>query len=320
MEHQAHSKQRILIVDDSKATLRILSGLLKDDYTVFMASSGKEALDKAFANPPDLILLDIVMPDLDGYEVYRRLKENEATQNIQIIFITAKSSEDDELQGLSLGAVDYITKPFSLPIVKARVRTHLELKHKTDILESTSSKDGLTGIFNRRHFDKALASEWRRALRNGRDLSVIMLDIDCFKLFNDNYGHPAGDKCLKAVARALSGILRRASDFLARYGGEEFVIILPETKPDAALLVGEKAKQVVEELQIEHKHSNVAPHITISLGIATAVPDQSIDHFILLEQADNALYEAKQSGRNQIKQRYVKHEEIRHGNGDAFKQ
>ncbi len=298
-------KPKILIVDDSPTSLKVLGELLKRDYAVFVATNGAAVLDKAIADPPDLILLDIMMPDTDGYEVCRLLKKNEATQNIPVIFITAKSSEDDEVRGLALGAVDYITKPFSLPIVKARVKTHLELKQKTDMLESISSRDGLTGIFNRRQFDTVFATEWKRAIRSGRPLAVIMLDIDCFKLYNDNYGHLAGDECLKRVASALSDTLQRAADFVARYGGEEFVIVLPETAPETALLIGKRVRMAVEALKIEHGYSTVTPHITVSVGVASAVPAQDMDHHILLELADNALYEAKQSGRNRVKQRQI---------------
>lgn len=303
MEAGPPLKQKVLIVDDSPTSLKVLGELLKADYAVYVATSGKAALEKAVADPPDLILLDIIMSDLDGYEVCRRLKAEESTKDIPVIFITAKSEEDDEVRGLALGAVDYITKPFRLPIVKARVQTHLELKRKTDILESISSKDGLTGIFNRRQFDTVFTVEWKRALRNKRPLAVIMIDIDCFKLYNDNYGHQAGDECLKAVARTLSDTLQRASDFVARYGGEEFVVILPETDPDTAFFIGKKLRSSVAALKIEHSFSTVAPYVTVSVGVASAVPALDMDSQTLLELADNALYEAKQSGRNRVTQK-----------------
>ena len=190
-------KQTVLIVDDAPANIKILGEVFKGSYKVRIATTGPKGLDIAMSpNPPDLILLDIVMPDMDGYEVCRRLKASKRTQNIPVIFITGKSEEADETMGLELGAVDYITKPFSLPIVKARVKTHMELKRHRDILENLSALDGLTGIPNRRRFDEFFEREWLRALREPALLSMIIIDIDFFKAFNDNYGHQAGDEVL----------------------------------------------------------------------------------------------------------------------------
>ncbi len=298
-------KQKILVVDDTPANLMILGEDLQESYEVFVATDGEAALKKVTANPPDLVLLDIVMPGLDGYEVCRRMKEDPVSTGIPVIFITAKNTVEDEARGLEIGAVDYITKPFNMAIVRARVRTHLELKRKSDILESLSRRDGLTGIFNRRQFDEVLAQEWRRAARNGRPLSVIILDIDCFKLYNDNYGHLSGDQCLRRIALALSSTLQRATDLVARYGGEEFVVILGETQAKAALKVGNRILLSVEALRIEHAYSTVAPHVTVSVGVATTFPEAGTDERILLEVADNALYEAKVSGRNRVRHRYL---------------
>ena len=296
-------KQKIMIVDDTPSNISVLGEVLKDEYEIFISTNGQSALEKVAANPPDLILLDITMPGMDGYEVCRRLKQNQDTRKIPVIFISGKNAEEDEIKGFSVGAVDYITKPFRIPIVKARIKTHMELKRKTDLLESISSRDGLTGIFNRRKFDTVLAAEWNRALRSGQPIAVMLLDIDFFKLYNDNYGHLSGDECLKAVAQTLSAALQRATDFAARYGGEEFVIVLSDTEPEKALLVAEKIRQAIADLRIEHLYSTAAPHITVSLGVASTVPIRNMDYNILLEIADNALYEAKQSGRNTVKQR-----------------
>ncbi len=298
-------KQKILIVDDTPANLMILGEDLQQNYEVFIATNGESALKKVAAKPPDLILLDIIMPGLDGYEVCRRLKKDPMSAGIPVIFITAKSAVKDETLGLEIGAVDYITKPFNMAIVRARVKTHLELKRKSDMLESLSRRDGLTGIFNRRQFDEALAREWKRSARAGRPLSLILLDIDCFKLYNDNYGHLSGDQCLRRIALALSSTLRRATDLVARYGGEEFVVILGETDVGGALKMGEKILHAVGALQIEHACSTVAPHVTVSVGAATTVPEAGTDERILLEVADNALYEAKTSGRNRVRHRYL---------------
>ncbi|MCX7966849.1 MAG: PleD family two-component system response regulator [Syntrophorhabdaceae bacterium] len=299
MEEQ-HERQKILIVDDKPSNIMVLGEELKRDYDIYIATNGEMAIKKAISNPPDLILLDIVMPGMDGYDVCKQLKENEITKNIPIIFITAKNTDEDEAKGLSIGAVDYITKPFSIPIVKARVKTHLELKRKTDILESLSFRDGLTGIFNRRQLENVLSNEWKRAARKGEPISLLFIDIDYFKAYNDYYGHVAGDECLKMVAKALTTSLRRSTDFVARYGGEEFAVILPETDIDNSLIIAEKFRNTIIELKIEHKFSKVEPYLTISIGVATTYPTRDSEYKLLIEVADNVLYEAKNSGRNRI--------------------
>ncbi len=301
MTDNIQQKQKILIVDDMPSNLKILGTEFKNDYDIYVATNGESAIKIAEETLPDLILLDIIMPGMDGYKICQLLKNNSSVQKIPVIFITAKNTEEDEVLGLSIGAVDYITKPFRLPIVRARIQTHLELKRKSDLLENISSRDGLTGIYNRRQFDIVIEAEWKRAIRQARPLSVILLDLDFFKLYNDNYGHQAGDECLKNVARALSANLKRATDFVARYGGEEFVIVLPETPPEEAFLIGERVRKVIEKLQIEHKHSLVSDYITVSVGTATTIPTKECDYRILPKTADNALYEAKQAGRNNVK-------------------
>jgi len=293
------SKPTILIADDIPMNIKILGDALKSDYSVRFATDGLKALEVAtLFPPPDLILLDIMMPGMDGYDVCRALKNNKETQNIPIIFITAMSQEEDEAKGLELGAVDYITKPFSLPIVKARVKTHIELKRHRDMLERLSLLDGLTGIPNRRRFDECFDLEWKRAERSSVFLSVIMIDIDLFKQFNDFYGHQHGDECLKRVAKTLAGSVKRASDCVARYGGEEFVCVLPDTDIQGAMQVGETMRQNVDALQMTHERSNVTDHVTISVGVATTIPTRTQSRFGLLEVADKNLYCAKANGRN----------------------
>jgi len=295
-------KQTVLIVDDAPANIKILGEAFKGSYKVQIATTGPKGLEIAMSpNPPDLILLDIVMPDMDGYEVCRRLKASKRTQNIPIIFITGKSEEADETMGLELGAVDYITKPFSLPIVKARVKTHMELKRHRDILENLSALDGLTGIPNRRRFDEFFKREWRRALREPDLLSMVIIDIDFFKTFNDNYGHGAGDDCLKKVARALARAVKRPMDVVARYGGEEFICMLPATNLEGALLVAETLRKTIEALEIPHAPSSVADYVTISLGAATILPAKDVNPTTLIEGADRCLYRAKGDGRNQVR-------------------
>jgi len=303
MAERGTQRQKILIVDDTPANITAIGEELKADYKVIIATTGEAALEKAIADPPDLILLDIMMPGMDGNEVCRRLKAGQETRSIPVIFITAKNAEEEEARGLEIGAVDYITKPFRLSIVRARVKTHLELKRKNDILESLSSRDGLTGIYNRRQFDSVFAAEWKRALRFGRYLSVLLLDIDRFKLYNDHYGHLKGDDCLKRLANALSGTVR-PTDFIARYGGEEFVVVLPETGAEGAMQVAERMKGTVADLRMEHAHATAAPYITVSVGAATTVPTTGKDNpRLLLEVADNAMYAAKNAGGNQSRHR-----------------
>ncbi|HEX5338887.1 MAG TPA: PleD family two-component system response regulator [Gallionella sp.] len=296
----------ILIVDDSPMNIKILGAALNDTYKVKFATSGEKALELANAeSTPDLILLDIIMPGLDGYEVCKRLKENEKTKNIPVIFITAKSEVSDETKGLELGAVDYIIKPFSVPIVKARVNTHVNLKKKSDALEKLTSLDGLTNIANRRRFDEFLQQEWHSAMRTQSPISLVIMDVDFFKKYNDNYGHSAGDECLVKVARALAGALLRNTDLVARFGGEEFVAVLPGTHIEPAEAIAEKMRLNIENLNIPHAHSQAAEKVTLSLGVATTIPSSRSAFADLINAADAALYKAKELGRNRVEKIFV---------------
>jgi diguanylate cyclase (GGDEF)-like protein len=295
-------KQRILIVDDAPENIKMLAHVLKPNYSVSFAVNGENALKIAASEPPpDLILLDIIMPGIDGYEVCRRLKSDRRTQNIPVIFITSMNEEADETKGLELGAVDYITKPFSMAIVRARVKTHLELKIHRDMLEHLSSLDGLTGIPNRRRFDEYFDAEWRIAVRESSLLSLMMIDIDHFKDFNDEYQHLAGDDCLRRVAKNLAASVRRPGDFVARYGGEEFVAVLPRTDAAGASAVGESMRNNIESLNILHSVSPIRNCVTISVGTATLSPSLNISGDMLIKGADDALYQAKKEGRNRVK-------------------
>jgi diguanylate cyclase (GGDEF)-like protein len=289
---------RVLLVDDLKANINILNMTLSNEYDIDSVCDGESALRYVESNETDLILLDVVMPGIDGYEVCRRLKGNERTRDIPIIFITSMDDEDDESSGLELGAVDYITKPFSRPIVRARVRNHLIMKKQRDLLHSLSNMDGLTSIPNRRSFDRCLDIEWRQAIRLGAPLSVIMIDVDFFKNYNDAYGHTAGDDCLTRTAQALKSSLRRPRDYIARYGGEEFVALLPGIDDGGAGIVATAMRDSIEALGIPHSHSTAASHVTISLGAATVVPPRDMDPLLLIQAADKALYRAKDTGRN----------------------
>ncbi|MBP7460820.1 MAG: diguanylate cyclase [Candidatus Delongbacteria bacterium] len=303
---ESATKPRILIVDDMPINITILGDSLKDEYDITVATGGRKALS-LMEGPelPDLILLDIMMPEIDGYEVCRRLKADPRTQPIPIIFISAKGETNDETYGLELGAVDYISKPFKIPIVKARIQTHIKLKFKTDILENLALVDGLTTIPNRRSFDEMLHTEWMRAWRKEVPLSLFMIDIDYFKLYNDHYGHAAGDECLKKVARVLASSIQRAGDFVARYGGEEFAVIIPDGTLSMIIQLAEKMLESVSRLRITHAYSPIAPMVTISLGVASIVPSGIIPPTKLIEMADQALYRAKQNGRNQIQYQTV---------------
>ncbi|MGF7185863.1 diguanylate cyclase (GGDEF)-like protein [Desulfitispora alkaliphila] len=300
MEETAE-KHTILIVDDSRTNIMTLAELLKDDWNIKVATSGKAALRIAEAKKqPDIILLDVMMPEMDGYEVCKRLKEAPETKDIPIIFVTAMDRVEDEEYGLSLGAIDYITKPYSPPLVKARVKNHLELKQYRDMLKETSMIDGLTGIPNRRRFDEALSMEWSRAARYGNSLSLVMIDIDHFKNYNDTYGHLEGDECLRKVAAAMQSIPKRNTDIVARWGGEEFACLLPDADEASANEIAEELRKKVMALQIPHESSQVSDVVTVSLGVATMVPQKGQQPDVLVKKADQALYNAKKSGRNRV--------------------
>ncbi|MBU0465370.1 MAG: diguanylate cyclase [Proteobacteria bacterium] len=290
---------RILIVDDERYNIKVLTDLLREDHKIMAAKTGEQALNAAQGpNPPDLILLDIMMPGLDGYEVCKRLKADNLTAHIPVIFVTALDASDDEAKGFEIGAVDYITKPFNPVIVKARVRTHIQLKRKTDLLDRMALLDGLTGIPNRRNFDVTLEKEISRSARSKSFLSLILMDIDFFKKYNDHYGHVAGDSCLRQVAKAVEGVKKRDSDFAARYGGEEFAMILPGADMKGAMQLAEDVRCAVAALNIQHTTSDVAEYVSLSLGVATILPDQKMSPVDLIKAADKSLYQAKANGRN----------------------
>ncbi len=293
---------RVLVVDDQPVNVRILAAALRGQCEVVSAGDGATALATAAADDVDLILLDVVLPDIDGFDVCRRLKADERTRRIPVIFVTSLEEVHDEAMGFDVGGVDYITKPFHAPIVRARVRTHLELKQARDLLESLAMIDAVTGIANRRRFDELLAQEWNRAVRSGSSLSIGLADLDFFKKLNDAYGHARGDVCLRAVAQALHGVARRTSDLVARYGGEEFGLIVPESDAPAMRALVRNALASVRELGIAHSGSLVANHVTISIGAVTLVPATAGgDSLSTLETADRLLYDAKHMGRNQAR-------------------
>jgi diguanylate cyclase (GGDEF)-like protein len=302
MDIKLHERPIILVVDDAPINVKVLAKALDQDYLVKVAISGAEALMVAQSEPhPDLILLDVMMPEMDGFEVLRCLKANPDTQKIPVIFITAKATEADEEAGLQLGAVDYITKPISVPVTKARVRNHIALKLQADLLEAVSRIDPLTQIPNRRRLDENLETEWKRAIRDGKPLSILMIDIDHFKDYNDHYGHGAGDECLCRVAKALLRGISRPGDMVARYGGEEFAVILPSTDLYPAVQIAEHLRQLVIGLDLPHAFSSTGPRVSVSIGCATTDGGLQLNSPAeLLRLADARLYQSKRLGRNRV--------------------
>lgn len=290
----------ILVVDDDPLNIKLLIAILESNYEVLFALNGVDAIQLSEKYKPDLILLDVVMPDQSGYQTCQILKANPATQEIPVIFISSLADDEDEDKGLNCGAIDYISKPVNAAIVKSRVSNHLELKHTRDQLKQQATVDTLTKISNRRRFDEYLLQSWRAMQRQADFLSVIMIDIDYFKPFNDCYGHAGGDTCLTKVATEMQKIIARPRDLLARYGGEEFVCILPATEQQGAEHIAETLRQAIESLAINHKKSCVSNVVTISLGVATIIPtpDQLLSNF--MNTADHALYQAKEAGRNKV--------------------
>lgn len=293
-------KPRLLVVDDQPTNIQVLYRVFADDCQVFMATSGEQALHTAREEAPDVILLDVMMPDMDGYEVCRQLKQDSATRDIPILFVTAHHEAQEEARGLACGAVDFITKPIHPAVVRARVHTHLTLQRQTEVLKRLVFIDALTHAFNRRYFDERLAEEWGRAQRTGRPLGLILIDVDYFKQFNDVNGHQRGDDALRQVAQALKGTILRPGDVVCRYGGEEFACLLPDTDLDGALQVAQRMKLAVRDLAIGHPASAVDQVLTISAGVAVRTPTSRGDAAALLALADAQLYRAKAEGRARV--------------------
>ncbi|MBF0284152.1 MAG: diguanylate cyclase [Magnetococcales bacterium] len=295
-------KPTILVVDDEPENVKVLLALLQEAYRVLLCRDGHKALELALSQLPDLILLDVVLPGMDGYQVCSALRQHEATREIPVIFVTSLGEEESEERGFDVGGVDFIPKPFRPRLVRARISTHLELKRKRDLLRDLSTLDGLTGLANRRRLDEFLHAEWKRAVRQGcSQLSVILMDVDHFKKYNDGYGHAAGDECLRKIARTLRDSLERGTDLAARYGGEEFACILPETTFEGAMALANKVQRHVVGLAIPHAFSESGAVVTLSLGVATTRPDARHQPESLLETADRLLYRAKQEGRNRVR-------------------
>ncbi len=294
-------KGRILIVDDAMENIQILHQALQDEHDVLFAMSGAKALHIAQHQLPDLILLDAVMPGMDGYAVCAALRGADLTRDIPIIFVTALNSPEDETRALDAGAADFISKPVNAAVVRARVRTQLTVKRQSDALRALSLTDGLTGVSNRRAFDETLEVEWRRCARAQVPMALILVDIDHFKRFNDAYGHQAGDACLQQAGAAMRRSALRPQDLVARYGGEEFAILLPHEDLAGAEAVARRVLDEIAGLCIAHEHSPTASLVTVSMGVASLTPSERQEASILIKNADALLYRAKADGRN----RYV---------------
>jgi diguanylate cyclase (GGDEF)-like protein len=293
-------RPRLLVVDDQPTNVQVLYQTFAADHQVLMATSGEQALNVCAAKQPDLVLLDVVMPGMDGYEVCARLKSDPALRDIPVVFVSAQDDEVSEANGLDVGAVDYISKPINPKIVRARVKTHLTLKRQSDLLREWVYLDGLTNVCNRRYFEERMVIEWARAARQRTPLSMLMIDVDYFKRYNDRYGHQAGDDCLRRVASELKESLKRPSDLVARYGGEEFVCLLPETGLQGAMQLAEQIATAVRDAGIEHQRSQVPSVVTCSIGVCSKPADLVSSGPALLRAADAQLYMAKASGRNRV--------------------
>jgi len=288
-----NNQATILLVDDEPANIQLLASYLKNRFLLKIATSGKQCLELVFSDvKPDLILLDVDMPEMDGYEVCRRLKMNTETASIPVIFVTAMQSEEDEEKGIKLGAVDYLTKPVRPAILLARIDTHIELKKQRDQLTMMAMRDQLTGLYNRYYLLEVANHRVARAMRNNISVSLLMLDIDHFKLINDTYGHAEGDAVLKEFSKELKAASRK-EDVVARFGGEEFVVFLDHSDLLMASEIAERIRKKVEEMRVGKIK------FTVSIGVAE-LKNGKEGFSELVVRADNAMYKAKTSGRNRV--------------------
>lgn len=330
------TKGNILVVDDTLANVQLLSRMLTEQgYKVRKVLNGPMALMGVQTAPPDLILLDVNMPDMNGYEVCQLLKADQSTQGIPIIFISALNEVTEKVKAFSVGGVDYITKPFQLAEVLARIEHQLMLQelqrqlqkqnfllqkkiqeHELALQELELAKaalqqanqelsrlaiiDDLTQVANRRHFYDYLSQVWQQSLQAHSSLSLLLCDVDHFKAYNDAYGHQKGDHCLRQVARAIQQTICRSTDLVARYGGEEFAVILFDTTAALAMNLASEMQNNLQTLQLAHPKSMVDAFVTLSIGVATTIPHPDHSPELLIAIADQALYSAKEQGRNRV--------------------
>lgn len=292
--------QNVLVIDDVPMNASLIASVIGSACNVHTATSAAQGLAMARHTQPDLILLDVLMPQMDGFEVFRQLKQHASTAQIPVIFLTGVSDGPTEERGLNMGAADFIAKPFRAATLLARVRNQLKLVSQRQALERLSHSDGLTGIANRRYFNQMLEREFHRMQRHNHALALLMVDVDAFKAFNDHYGHVVGDECLQQVAHTIAHSLQRPGDMVARYGGEEFVCLLPETSAQGALKLAHDIQTRIAGLRLPHVQSQAGDFVTVSIGVAAAQPHDIGSSQQLLVSADNRLYRAKRSGRNRI--------------------
>ena len=281
-------KNKILVVDDDKSNLDIISHILKNEYTVYVAKSGEMAVKRALDDQPDLILLDIVMPDMSGYDVLKILKENDITKSIPVIFITALGSVADEERGFLLGAVDYIVKPFNTSILKARVKVQMKARKKARVIERIGTFDVLTELANRRRFEICLISEWERELSNKAPLSIIRVDIDNLKQYNETYGYLQGDVLLQTMSEVLAHSLHTNADMVARIDGDEFAILLPDTSYEEATEIARSIKHAVEVMEIPSM-GPMNTQVTVKISVTTRIPEAGECALGLLEKAEYSI-------------------------------
>lgn len=290
---------KVLIVDDSLVQAAQLKSMIDQELEVTIVHTAVEGLREAGTGEYSLILLDLILPDMDGFTMLKELQEREAARHVPVIIITSLSAIEHEQRGLALGAVDYVLKPFHPTLIRARVNTHIKLYQYRRLAEEQSVTDWLTGVANRRRHDQGSISMWQEAVRLRLPISVCMMDIDKFKVYNDSFGHPAGDKVITAVAKAAESYLRRETDFFARYGGEEFVAIMLGEETEGAFEHMKIIRQAVEDLHIPQS-PEVSPWVTVSIRGITLVPQTESRYETILKIADTMLYDAKRFGRNQV--------------------
>ena len=290
---------QILIIDDSPVQANFLKSILEHDYAITVSNTAEDGLNQVRTGDYSLILLDVIMPGMDGFELLKKLQEEVLLQRAPVILITSLNDTDHEEKGLTLGAVDYITKPFHPAIVRARVHTHVKLYQYRTQIEREATMDQLTGVANRRRYDSVSLKRWQDAIRLHVPFSICMFDIDKFKVYNDTFGHPAGDKVIAAVAKTAAARLQRSTDFLARYGGEEFVSLILGGSAEKVFAHMKKIRRALEDLHIPHNPS-VSPYVTVSIGGVTVVPRAEDSFASYLKIADTMLYDAKKHGRNQV--------------------
>ncbi|MCL2248257.1 MAG: diguanylate cyclase [Oscillospiraceae bacterium] len=291
----------VLIIEDDVENIKVLRNILSSDYVVYAERVSKDAVSTAKKLLPDIILLDVMMPGMDGFEVIGQLKSELLTKDIPIIFVTGRTDTEDEVKGFSLGAVDYINKPFNAPVVKMRVAHQIKIINQMREIQNLSTTDTLTGIGNRLFFNTLIDQEWERAKRQQSHISFIIFDIDNFKNFNDTYGHLNGDKALVIVAKVISSALTRVTDKTARWGGEEFAIILPDTPISGAKQVAESIREAVENAKFELDDGRAAS-VTVSGGVQSVIPKHKGEYGLpeFFKEADEALYKAKRTGKNKV--------------------